>query len=322
MLRFFSLFAIVLCFGCSRSPDRVVLYCAQDREYAEEILNEFRDARNASLATKFDTEATKSVSLYEEIVREANRPRCSLFWNNEPLNTIRLQRRGLLDGTWQPFAARARVLIVNTNLVAEADRPKGLMDLVDPRWKGKLVMAKPQFGTTATQAACLFDVLGPDAAKTFYRGLHANGIAIAAGNKPVARAVSRGEYAVGLTDSDDAIGEIDTGHPVALILPDRDGLPGYPTFGTLLIPNTLAAIKNGPKPAKARELMEYLRSPEIEARLAAGGGFQIPLLPETRATLHPALAEVHSAKAMQVDWDRAVDHWDDVQAFLRDLFAR
>jgi len=96
------------------------------------------------------TESTKTVGLTNLIIAEARRPRCDLFWNNEILNTLRLKEKGLLvpfqpsragdlpatfrakDGTWFGFAARARILIVNTKLVAEADRPKGIKDLLDP----------------------------------------------------------------------------------------------------------------------------------------------------------------------------------------------
>src|SRR5262245_12190828 len=190
--------------GCPSSESRVVLYCAQDREYAESVLADFTAATGLAVSPKFDTEAQKSVGLYQELVREAARPRCGVFWNNEILNTIRLQRQGLLepyespaaasypewtrarDHTWQAFAARARVLIVNTTLVPEGARPRSVLDLADPKWKGKVAIAKPQFGATATQAACLFDVLGPDAAKTFYRGLKANDVTVVPGNKQVA----------------------------------------------------------------------------------------------------------------------------------------
>ena len=59
------------------------------------------------------------------------------------------------DGTWYGFAC-GPAPPVNTPLVAEADRPRGIRDLVDPRLKGKIALAKPLFGTTATHAACLF----------------------------------------------------------------------------------------------------------------------------------------------------------------------
>jgi iron(III) transport system substrate-binding protein len=292
------------------------------------------------VAPKYDTEATKSVSLAAELAMEAQRPRCDVHWNNEILGTIRMARKGVYepytspnadpfptwtkakDGTWQAFAGRARVLIVNTDLVPEADRPKSLLDLTGPKWKGQVAIAKPQFGTTATQAACLFEVLGPDAAKAFYRGLKANGVQVVAGNKQAATGVSEGKFAVGLTDTDDALIELNAGKPVAVVFPDRDGHPDHPRLGVLYIPNTVAVVKGGPNPAGARKLVDYLLRAETEAKLATGGGFQIPLNPEVKADLHAALLTPSQVKAMAVDFERAADLWDEAQTFLRDEFAR
>jgi iron(III) transport system substrate-binding protein len=331
----------LLAAGCSRrgGPSRVVLYCAQDREFAAGILTDFRASAGLDVATKFDTEAQKSVSLFEEIKGEQDRPRCDVFWNNEVLNTVRLRRAGLLEPItadageypvwtrpdhrlWRAFAARPRVLIVNTSLVPAAERPTSMMDLAARKWAGRLAMAKPQFGTTATQAACLFDVLGEDAAKSLYRGLRANDVAVMPGNKPVAQAVADGRYAVGLTDSDDAIGEIDAGRPVTLILPDRHGHPNHPRLGTLLIPNTVAVIRGGPNPAEAQVLVRELLTPATEQRLAEWGGWQVPLNKAVKAKLHLALEGVSGAKPMAVDWEKAADCWDVAQAFLREEFAR
>ena len=128
--------------GCREPDRRVVVYCAQDQEFAEGVFAGFTAETGLAVAPKFDTEANKSVSLAAELEREAGRPRCDVYWNNEILGTIRLARRGVLRGlrladagpfpdwtkakdhTWQAFAARARVLIVNTKLVPEADRPR------------------------------------------------------------------------------------------------------------------------------------------------------------------------------------------------------
>src|SRR5262249_32669328 len=82
--------------GCQGSERRVVLYCAQDREFAEDILAEFTQQTKLAVAAKYDTENDKSVSLYFEITHEKDRPRCDVFWNNEILSTIRLQKQGLL----------------------------------------------------------------------------------------------------------------------------------------------------------------------------------------------------------------------------------
>ena len=338
-MRRVALLVLILA-GCRDSEKRVVVYCAQDREFAEGVFADFQTETKLTVAPKFDTEANKSVSLAAELEREAERPRCDVHWNNEILATIRLARRGVYepyespgaapfpewtkakDRTWQAFAARARVLLVNTDLVAETDRPRSLLDLTDPKWKGKVAIAKPQFGTTATQAACLFEVLGPDAARAFYRGLKANDVRIVPGNKQAAAGVAKGDFAVGLTDTDDALIELNAGRPVAVVFPDRSGHQAHPRLGVLYIPNTLAVVKGCPNPAGARQLVDYLLRPETETRLATGGGFQIPLNPQVTADLPAALLPPGKVRAMAVDWERAADRWDEAQAFLRDEFAR
>lgn len=335
----------LLAVGCTSStPQRVVLYCAQDRDFAEVVLGNFTTQTKLEVAPKFDTEADKSVGLFNELAREKDRPRCDVFWNNEILNTIRLQRMGMLepydspaaaafpafarasDRTWTAFAARARVLIVNTDLVSEAERPKSLLDLTEPKWKGKVAIAKPLFGTTATQAACLFEVMGSEKAKKFYTDLRANGVQVVPGNKQVAEAVAKGRVAMGLTDTDDAMIELEARRPVALVYTDRDGHPDFPRMGNLYIPNTLMIIKGSPNPEGARKLVDYLLNAEVEKRLAETAGWQIPMNPKVTANLPAAIERPRGAggtvKPMEPDFSRAADLWDEVQNFLRNEFAR
>ncbi len=85
-------------------------------------------------------------------------------------NNIRLSLSPT-DGRWYGFAARARVLIVNTNLLPDlTDRPTSIMDLADPKWKDNCGIAKPLFGTTATHAAVLFAQWGDERAEKFSVG--------------------------------------------------------------------------------------------------------------------------------------------------------
>jgi iron(III) transport system substrate-binding protein len=329
----------LVAFGCAPRAPRVVLYCAQDREFAVDLLADFRQQSGLEVVPKFDTEANKSVGFYTEIVAEKDRPRCDVFWNNEIVSTLRLQKQGLLhsyespvakdypawarakDHTWHAFAGRARVLIVNTNLVAEKDRPRSLFDLTAPRWRGKVVMGKMHHSTAATQAACLFEVLGPDKAKEYYLALKANAVRLAPGNKQVAEWVARGktptghEAAVGVTDTDDAIAEVRAGKDVAIVFPDRDAKKGS-RLGTLFIPNTLAIPKGCPNLEGAQRLVDFLLGPEVEARLAEGPSAQVPLHPNVKAKLPPQVETPATVHAMQVDWARAAELWDEAQRFV------
>jgi iron(III) transport system substrate-binding protein len=336
--------ALLTLAGCRPAEPRVVLYSAQDQEFAEPLFGEFRQRTGLTIAPKYDTEAKKTVGLLTELIAEKSRPRCDVFWNNEPVGTVRLQKLGLLepydspaaapypadakapDHTWYAFARRARVLIVNTQLVPEADRPKSLLGLTDPRWRNRLAMAVPLYGTTATQAACLFDVLGPEKAREYYRGLKANGVQLAPGNKQVAEWVGLGRspagaaVAVGVTDTDDAMAEVEGGRPVAIIFPDQDGSKDG-RLGTLFLPNTLCILKGCPNPGAARKLVDYLLGPEVEVKLAESESHQIPVNPDVKAKLPAALAASQDAKAMRVSWEGAAAQWDDAQKFLAAEFS-
>ncbi|MGE3821345.1 MAG: extracellular solute-binding protein [Isosphaeraceae bacterium] len=313
----------------------VVVYSALDREFSEPILDDYTSKTRVKVLPKFDIESTKTVGLTNLLITESERPRCDLFWNNEILNTLRLKKRGLLQAVdlaaarpfpdafkdqarfWHGFAGRARVLLVNTSMVPDSERPRSIHDLTDTKWKGKLAIAKPLFGTTATQATCLFAAWGPDKARGFFRALKANDVQVVSGNKQSARAVGSGEAVLGLTDTDDALGEIAEGKPVAVVYLDRE--PGQ--LGTLFIPNTLAVIRNAPNPTGARELAEYLLSPAVEAALARGPSGQIPLNPEVTETPPSPVESPRTVHPMTVDWEAAVDLWDEAVTFLTAEFG-
>ncbi len=326
---------LLLACGCvsSGGPAEVVVYAALDREFSEPILVEFSRTTGITAIPKYDVESTKTVGLTQAIIAEANRPRCDVFWNNEILNTLRLEERGLLDvyrspagtsypemyrsanGTWHGFAGRARVFLVNTKLVAEADRPTSIHDMTAPKWRGKTAIAKPLFGTTATHCACLFAHLGQDQAQEFFLKLKANEVQILSGNKQVAQAVAAGQVAFGLTDTDDAIIEVEKGQPVTIVYPDRK----QDQMGTLFIPNTVCIIKNAPHAANARKLIDYLLSPDVEARLARAESAQIPLNPQVKVEVR--VETPRTVKSMSVDFSAAAKQWDVASQFIRDKFT-
>ena len=204
------------------------------------------------------------------------------------------------------------MLIVNTKKVRKEDFPKNLRDLTLPRWKGQIALAKPLFGTTATQAACLFQAWGHEKAIDFYRKLHANDVELVSGNKQVAVGVGIGQYAIGLTDTDDAVAEIEQHRPVAMLFTQGD---------TLFIPNTVAMIKGCPNPDGAKKLIDYLLSPEVEINLANSASRQIPLNPNVKIEAIKHLVAARAVRALQVDFMKAADCWQESQQFLVKEFS-
>jgi iron(III) transport system substrate-binding protein len=254
-----------------------------------------------------------------------------VFWNNEILNTLRLKSEGVLarcspsnaqhyptqyrdrDGYWYGFAARARVLLVNKDLVAPSQYPKSVDDLLSSDWTGRVGIAKPLFGTTASHAACLFETCGDEQAKAFFARVVQNA-QVFPGNKQVAVAVSKGLIAFGLTDTDDSIVAVEDGQPVEIVYPDQeDGMSG-----TLFIPNTVALIQGSRNAENGRRLIDFLLRPETEKLLAGGASAQIPL--NTATTISVRVETPATIKAMKIDFNSAARRWGTAAEQLRQVF--
>jgi iron(III) transport system substrate-binding protein len=317
--------------GCdSDSSESVVVYTALDEIYSRPILDAFTAETGIEVSAVYDTEAAKTTGLVTRLINEAERPRCDVFWNNEVAQTILLKNRGVLapykpaaaspipaefkdpEGYWTGFAARARVIIYNTELMDSP--PTSINDFLLPEHRAKGAIALPLFGTTATHAAALFALWGEEKAMDYFRALKDNEIAFVAGNGAVRDAVARGEYAFGLTDTDDANGAIEDALPAKWLLPDQNGL------GTLVIPNSASLVKSGPNAQGAKRLIEYLLSPAVEQRLSAGRSIQIPLNPETAAPESvPSIAKI---KTMGVSFVDMAAHMEVSATQLRALLLR
>lgn len=308
---------VFVCFSallaCGSARYEVVVYTALDELYSRPILDAFEERTGIRVRAQYDTEASKTTGLVNRLIAEKDRPRADVFWNNEAAQTIVLKNNGVLEpyrspaagvipdhykdveGYWTGFAARGRVVIYNKDLTNEP--PRTVRDFLDPKWSGKAAIANPLFGTTATHAAALFAIWGDDEAKTFFRALKENSVAILPGNATVRDLVARGEYAVGLTDTDDANGAVEDGYPVGWHLVDAE--PGG--LGALIIPNTVALIRGGPNPDAARKFIDFLLSEDVELALSRMRSLQIPLNPAVNPPeTVPKLAAIH---VMDVSFD-------------------
>jgi iron(III) transport system substrate-binding protein len=325
---------LVAIVGCVPRPENeVVLYTSVDRDFAVPILDAFeRQEASVSISRQFDVEATKTLGLVNRLMQESKQPRCDVFWNNEILHTIRLQRQGLLvprnwklppawpegfaanDGTWVGFAARGRVLLINTEKIPDAkDYPKSVSELSDPKWKDKCGLAFPMYGTTATHFAVLTAKMGQEDAEKWFEQVQDNAVVLA-GNKQVAQAVSSGQLHWGLTDTDDANIERENGLKVAIVFPDQ--APDQP--GTLFLPNTISVIKNGPHPIAAGVLADYLASEKTEDRLTMSSSAHFPIWPGSKN--RSAATPKEPVRWMEVDFERAADAWEKIAPKLPKIF--
>lgn len=295
-----------------RAGQEVVVYTSVDDVFARPIAQHFEQETGITVRLVPDTEETKSTGLLNRLIAEKERPQADVFWSGDPVRAAILKAKGVSapyrspqaaglpqqfsdpDGHWTGFSARARVLIYNRNLVPESQEPKSVLDLLDPRFKGKACIANPLFGTTAMHAAALFAILGEEKAKAFFGGFAANGGKILSSNGEVRRRVAAGEFAVGIADTDDVNVARLEGKPVGMVYPDANGM------GTLIIPNCVVLIAGGLNSEAGRRFIDYLLRPETAKALAESEAAQMPL--RSGVPVPQGMTSFESLKPMSVDY--------------------
>jgi len=321
--------------GCSESKPssgsgKVVVYSSVDEVFAEPICKQFEEETGITVELVPDTEETKSTGLLNRLIAEKDRPRADVFWSGDPVRAAILKSKGVsapyqspageelpmefsdADHHWISFSARARVLIYNKELVADDQKPTSIRDLADPRFKGRACLANPLFGTTSMHAAALFQSLGDDEAKTFFQSLVDNEVKILSSNGEVRRRVANGEFAIGLTDTDDVNVAIQEGKPVGFVFPDAEGM------GTLIVPNAAVLIAGGPNSENGKKFIDYLLRAETEAALARSEAAQMPLRSDVELPDGFPFKSVAQLNAMSVDYGALADKLEEISGgFLK-----
>jgi iron(III) transport system substrate-binding protein len=291
---------------------KVVVYCSVDPELAAGILAAFEKLTGVRAVVRYDEEATKTTGLIQRLRAEADHPAADVLWSSECFQTIALADEGILapyrgpaakdrpekfadpNGLWHAFGLRTRVMAWNVRRVRPADAPRKLEDLLDARWKGRLVMADPAFGTTRGDVASWFAHYGAPRAREILRGLAGNGVRQVQGNSTAVRAVAFGEADVCLTDTDDVYAAQRNGWPIEMAPLDQGGA------GALAIPNTVALVKGAGNEAAAGELIAFLLSEQVERLLAASESHNIPVRPALAAEY----AKYAVGKCLEMDYRR------------------
>src|SRR5439155_23257727 len=143
--------------GCNNKQPTVTVYASQDQVYSEPILSEFTRETGIRVRAVYDSEAVKTIGLVNRLIAEGPNPKCDVFWNNEELRTRQLEARGILRETnsWAAMGYRTRRVVVNTNFLSLESAPHSLLELTNAIWKGKVALAYPLSGTTATHLLAL-----------------------------------------------------------------------------------------------------------------------------------------------------------------------
>jgi iron(III) transport system substrate-binding protein len=166
---------------------------------------------------------------------------------------------GFKDRDGYHFGLRATVNVIayNTKAVPAAEAPRTWKDLLDPKWRGKLVTAHPGYsGVIATHVLALVHLHGWDYFKALAQNkpmlvqsaVDPSGV-VASGERPVA--VDGGDYTFYQSKK--------AGNPVEIVYP-KEGVP------LVVSPTAIAAF--APRPNAAKLFTDYTFTKDVQQVLA------------------------------------------------------
>lgn len=328
--------------GCKRgevapaASNQVVVYTSVDRFFSEPVLQAAEKRLSIKVIGVYDTEETKSTGLVNRLIAKKDKPDADIFWSGDPARSVLLKAKRITEPYdspaaqgipeqykdterhWVGFSARTRVLLVNSQQVKAGEEPRSLFDLIQPKWKGRVAIANPLFGTTSFHLAAIFEALGDEKALQWLDGLKANGVQVLTSNGEVKRQVAGGQVAVGLTDSDDAAEAMADNQPVRAVFLDQEARSGD-ALGNLVIPNTLSLIHGRPNPDGARKVFDFLLSDE-SMRMLADSCAQAPLRAGVDVPAH--VLKLDKVVPMKTNYAAAAEHLERIMPMLKEWVDR
>jgi len=181
------------------------------------------------------------------------------------------------DGTYASFRVFLCVIAYNTNMVKKEEAPKSFADLLDPKWKGKIVKAHPGYSGTIMTATYQ---MSRDLGWEYFEKLAQQNILQVQSAADPPKKIALGERAIQADGVEYLIHqEKEAGQPVE---------PVYATEGTPLIIGPNGLFKAAPNPNAARLFQSYCFSPECQQLCIDIGGLR---------SVHPQIKE-HTGRTL------------------------
>jgi iron(III) transport system substrate-binding protein len=167
------------------------------------------------------------------------------------------------DGQYAAYRSHLSVIAYNTKLVKAEDAPKSHKDLLDPKWRGRIVKAHPGYsGTVMTGTHALSEALGWD----FFEKLGKQRVMQVQSSTEPPKKLAQGERPI-MAD----------GNEYNVFQLKEDGVPiepVYATEGTPIAIGHAAILKNAPNPNAAKLFYQWMFSKEAQQLISEVGGLR------------------------------------------------
>ncbi|MFO7173112.1 MAG: extracellular solute-binding protein [Bacillota bacterium] len=297
-----------------QEEERLVIYTARDKSVVDFVVPRFEEA-HPEYKGKVEVLTMGAQEILERVRAEKANPQADVWWGGTQQALSQAAKEGLLaavkpsfadqvpaeykdpNGYWYGEILLPEVIMYNTDALSPEEAPQDWDDLLDPKWKGKIIIrAVPASGTMRTIYAAMiyrfYEQDGkPDRGFEWLKKLDANTKEYAANPTDLYLKLARQEGLLSLWNLQDI-----------LIQKEQKNMPfGYvvPKSGAPILVDGVAVVQGAKHPRAAEKFLEFLFSQELRTALATEY-YQIPTIPLDQ---EPEWLRGLELKAMELDWD-------------------
>jgi iron(III) transport system substrate-binding protein len=259
---------------------QVVYYTSTDLPVAEKVAKAF-EAKYPGITVR--TERTGAERVFQRIGQEysSNIHAVDVVNSSDAAHFIVWKRDGVLlpyvpedvakypvehrdaDGQFASFRVWLSIIAYNTNMVKPEEAPKSFADLLDPKWKGKIVKAHPGYSGTIMTATYQMQ---RDLGWSFFEQLAKQNIMQVQSSADPPKKLDLGERAVMADGNEYNIFQMkEAGRPVE---------PVYATEGSPLIIGPNGIFKSSPNPNAAKLFQAFCLGREAQQLIIDVGGLR------------------------------------------------
>jgi iron(III) transport system substrate-binding protein len=323
--------AVLLCLGPAVVPaaeERLVIYTAYEENELKTFWEQFRKDL-PDLAAKASYIRGSTGPTVARLEAERANPQADVVWGvfNDYLTGA--ARKGLLEpyaakeseaiaarfkhpeNAWQGVTLLTVAFAVNQKKMAELKLPppRTWADLVDPRYRGHIVMSNPATsGTAFLLLAAHVTRLGEEKAFRYYEALDKNLSQVTKSGGAPGRMAASGETPIGITLAYEVEVARKQGAPLDIVFP-ADGVAW--TF------EGNALVKGARNPANARRFLDWAVSKSAMTAYAAWRGAAI-----TRTDVPVSGSRISDLPLINLDFVKAAEDKDRLVKKWQERFAR
>ena len=309
----------------ARKEGKVVWYTSLVLPSAEKVAKLFETAYPG---IKVEVHRTGSQRILQRVMQEltANIKNADVIHTSDAGHFVLLKEKKLLtaytpagvdkfpagfkdkDGYYFGLRATVNAIVYNTKAVSAAEAPKTWKDLLDPRWRGKMVTAHPGYsGVIATHVLALLHTQG---GWDYFKALAQNKLMIVQSANDPATTVASGERVVAVNGGEYSAYQLKKkGNPIEIV---------YPKEGVPLVVSPTAIASFAPHPNAAKLFTDFTFTRECQQVMADSEGLYTGHPDVTYPSDKPKLTDL---KILSVDAEELEKRNEEIKKRFVELFG-